>query len=136
MVAILLASLLAVKIWTNKLIPRANINQKKNETKQKQNKNKKTKNKQTNKQTNTPTNKHTHTPPPTQNSQFVYMYKDKWYVFTENTLFSIKTATHILLVIPCLFMQYEKILRGETVYVNFSVTVSCSLNISVVYFCN
>ena len=26
-------------------------------------------------------------------------------------------------------------LRGETVYVNFLVTVSCSLNISVVYFC-
>ena len=28
------------------------------------------------------------------------------------------------------------ILRGETVYVNFLVTVSCSSNISVVYFCN
>ena len=27
-------------------------------------------------------------------------------------------------------------LRDETVYVNFLVTVSCSLNISVVYFCN
>ena len=27
-------------------------------------------------------------------------------------------------------------LRGETVYVNFLVTISCSLNISVVYFCN
>ena len=27
-------------------------------------------------------------------------------------------------------------LRGETVYVNFLVTVSYSLNISVVYFCN
>ena len=27
-------------------------------------------------------------------------------------------------------------LRGETVYVNLLVTVSCSLNISVVYFCN
>ena len=27
-------------------------------------------------------------------------------------------------------------LRGETVYVNFLVTASCSLNISVVYFCN
>ena len=34
------------------------------------------------------------------------------------------------------FKNKLKMLRGETVYVNFLVTVSCSLNISVVYFCN
>ena len=36
--------------------------------------------------------------------------------------------------IPWLSVGYR--LRGETVYVNILVTVSCSLNISVVYFCN
>ena len=52
-----------------------------------------------------------------------YLHKVGYWISIVNTLFE---YIHFI----------SNSLRGETVYVNFLVSVSCSLNISIVYFCN